>query len=180
MTRPQRSVVLIVFFGWLLAGPLPAEEPKSSREQLESQLKRIGNFTTNARVKLTNGVVGRADAASGEVAVTPAQQCCTGNLNKLGESVVRMLNVLEELDACYARQGRAGSTAMTVLLAEEVRGYARSLQGFADAPTPDQALASVAAMTRGFNRMKTRLGDVEDCPSGDGTGAAGVSESGAP
>jgi len=172
MTRPHSVVLLIALLVPSLAGPHAADEPPAtSKEQLEQQLKRIGNFTSNARVKLFNGVVGRVDASAGSSAPTPALLCCEGNLNKLGESVRQVTSVIAELDACYARQGKAGSSAMTVVLTEEVRGYARSLQLFADAPGHQEATAAIQAMIRGHNRMKTRLEDVEDC---------GATESGAP
>jgi len=143
--------------------PAAAETPTTYSGRLERELKRIGNFTLNARVKIQNGVVGRSSSNDIDAQTTPAQQCCVGNLNKLAESLKQIVSVVAELDACYARGGEGGSTAMTALFIDDVRGYGRSLQAFANAPSTGDAMSALAAMTRGYNRMKSSSSDLAHC-----------------
>jgi hypothetical protein len=137
--------------------------PPTYRQRLDKQLTRVSHLTLNARVKLTNGVVGTSAAGNDAEPPSPAQQCCSGNLDKLADAYKKLAAVLDELDQCYARTGDPGSSAVTALFAQELKGYGRSLQAFANAPTGNEALAALDAMTRGYNRMKSSAEDVAPC-----------------
>jgi hypothetical protein len=165
ITRTRRAALFVALSALVSAGGAAGDE-ETSIDRLNQQLKRIGNFTANAKVKLQNGVVGRTSTAEpGELPATPAMLCCSTNVQRIGESIVTLYKLVEELDACYAANATEASSAMTGVFFADLKTMASMLQGFADAETPRRAEGMIGAMSRTHHRMKVNARAVEDCPA---------------
>ncbi len=174
MRQPSRRVpsrlprlALVAFaalplLGWTFA----AEEPKTELERLDVAMNRARDLIRNATMKLKNGVVSGMREQDSAAPDTPAQRCCSGNLDGLAESYRRIGEALERIETCYEERDVTGeSLDMLDLAREDLDTLERVTGNFARAGDARTAGGGLAAMQRSFiNLKKSRDGLLEDCP----------------
>jgi hypothetical protein len=145
-------------------------------ERMKEDLVGIQKNLTNANMKLKLGMSGVSSAgAEGETAQrppTPAESCCSGNLERMNKKLHLVTRTLEQLDVYYAERRNSEALAVLDQIRGEVNVVARGVAIFQMAGTTGRAQQALDGIIRPFHRLREAIEQLEACCPVDAAAAA--------
>jgi len=158
-------VIGLIGFSPVYAQAVADEELLTPIERLNKSMKGIQANVQNAKIKLRHGMAGVAGTGDkpDQRQPTPAESCCSGNIERMNQRIKEMVRTLEELDVYYA--DRADTIALEQLI--EVRGelavIARGVAVFRMSGSTDSAGQALLGIIHPFNRLRESVIALEKC-----------------
>jgi hypothetical protein len=173
MTLLLAASMLVLLPVGSAAGEEP-DAPKAPPTPLEKELVSIRKMMFNAQLKARQGVAGVdvADASSRKP-LTPAQACCSGNLEHIAASMTKLREIVRDRTSCLERKRDLQGVEIANLAIRDMRGFDSSLQLFRGATNPAEVRGSLDACTRTYLKMADTLGVLPECGEpGEAAGGA--------
>jgi hypothetical protein len=178
----RRLAVAIALIGLAAGSVAHAEEEQPTLiDQLKKEMLGIQNNITNAKMRLRNPTSGLASAGAAEETPdrppTPAEACCSRNLENIRQHAESMNRTFEQLYLHYSDRNQAAA----LIEVDQVRGQlnvvSRGMAVFKMAGSNGQAEQALLGLIRPFNELRAGIVRLEACCPVEPAAAA---ESGTP
>lgn len=145
-----------------VASPLAAEEPAKPRTPIRKELDTIRDMIYNANMKFRDGVAG-VNPGGASVKATPAQVCCSGNLEYISKSMDRLREIVRDRTVCYERKRSVQDVEIATVANRDMRVLDSSLQLFAESENRQDVGGALESCTRAYLRMSETLEVLPEC-----------------
>jgi hypothetical protein len=143
----------------------PEQEPRMPIERLLKDLKGVGAHYQNSKVKIGRGMAGMSigEAGGQQRPPTPAEACCSSNLDHVTGKLQKMNRTLEHLYLYY--KDRRDSEAIGVLetIRAEMHAVARGFAAFRMEQTTEGAQQAMVGILRPYHRLREAIEQLEAC-----------------
>lgn len=148
----------------------PEEPPKTPIEAMKRDVFGMQGHLQNMKVKIDRPMSGAGAAGPG---ATPAESCCSGNIEHVNRRVQSMNRSIEALHVHYTERNDAEGRAALEDVRNELNIVARGVAIFKMAGTVEVAEAALAGVIWPFNRLREALDRLEACCPVDGLAPVG-------
>jgi hypothetical protein len=153
--------------------PVAAEEPEQKpMTPIEKELDTIRGMIHNANMKFRNGIAG-VTSSGGDVRVTPAQRCCSGNLEHIKNSMNKLREILRDRTVCFERKRRVEDVEIATVAVRDMRVLDSSIQLFTRSELRQEVDGALASCTRAFLRLTETLSVLPECETQSAAAEAG-------
>jgi hypothetical protein len=160
-----RTAVLLVVLA--LAGPAAAaDEDLPTVEEIEKYMRAIQSHVKNANLRVKNGMAGVSseDGASAQGRPpTPAEACCSSNLEHVRESIAGLSKALDRTYRHYAEQGNADAVARLEAVRQPLQAVAAGMAQFKMAGTQGRAIEALQGVVRPFLELRAAVAELGAC-----------------
>jgi hypothetical protein len=163
-----RSILIAVCLVALLAGQAApgrcAEDEKDAPlDPIQKEMKRIRGMIINANMKLNSGAMGIKPRGQGSSTPTPAQQCCSVNLEHIAKSMKSLNNLMIQRRTCFEQQQNIDGVFAGNLVVQDLRDLATALNVFSQTPDRNQTVGAMGATQRAYLNLLKSVDALPDC-----------------
>lgn len=169
MLRSTMVAVCLVglLTGWAVPGRCAEDEKATPLDPVQKEMKRIRGMIRNANMKLHQGVAA-LEPGSGSVGSTPGLRCCSGNLERISQSMGNLRDLMNETRSCFEQQRDVDGVMAVNLVVQDLRSLGTALDAFQRSPSQEQASGAMGATQRAYLNL---LKSVEALPSCEVSGS---------
>ena len=153
-----------------------ATTEKSSIDRFNAGLEELRAHIRSASNKHKLGLVGLGGSDGGKTP-TPGRACCSGNLARMHAAMGEMIRALDEMAACYERDGDTDGALVLALARTDGQAFGESVKQFENAPTKAAATTGIANITRTFLQLEETSKGLPACPASGDAASDGEAES---
>ena len=139
--------------------PPKKEEPKTTLGKLLREKNRARGLIANSRARLRAEVV----SLGGDSGSTPAQICCSSNIERLEKRIISMGPLMRELQACYEQSGNVDGELQLNFVRSDAEQLFKATRDFRDA-SEQQVMFHLGAMIRTFLNLEKSTAELTECP----------------